>query len=136
MAEAWEKGTIMKRLATGVMMACMITASSVATAAEDYDTGNYILNGCEVMAEMKPLTHDPELTFKMGICHGAINAMTNMMVRDGDLCPPSNNGSITNSQTARIVSKYMEDHPAELNRPYTQLLFDALNEAWPCKTVK
>jgi len=33
----------------------------------------------------------------------------------------------------RVVVKYLEDHPGELNKDLEQLIVTALREAWPCK---
>lgn len=44
-------------------------------------------------------------------------------------CIPEN---ATREQTALVVTKYLRDHPADLNQPASALVYEALTEAWPC----
>ena len=48
---------------------------------------------------------------------------------DSQHCPPVD---ATNDESARIVYKYLEDHPEELHKRNTFLIRNALLEAWPC----
>lgn len=45
-------------------------------------------------------------------------------------CPPN---EATSSQTARIVVKFLEDNPQRLHEPATDLVLEALHQAFPCK---
>lgn len=45
-------------------------------------------------------------------------------------CPPD---TVTMGQVARIVEKYLRDHPAKLHEPGSILVTDAAKEAFPCK---
>jgi hypothetical protein len=49
-------------------------------------------------------------------------------------CPPN---SVSGEQIGKIVLKYLQDHPEELNRRYASYLVNkALVEAFPCREDK
>jgi len=47
-----------------------------------------------------------------------------------EFCPPV---KATSLQVVRVVVKYMDDHPAELDRPFSFIALHSLQEAWSCK---
>jgi Rap1a immunity proteins len=49
-------------------------------------------------------------------------------------CLPS--GGITNAQAARVVVKYLRDHPEELHRHEFTLAFWAFKDAFPCQAIQ
>ena len=50
----------------------------------------------------------------------------------GNLCP---SGNITVRQVTAVVSKYLNEHPAEWSKPANQLVARALREAFPCRSL-
>ena len=50
-----------------------------------------------------------------------------------NICTPEN---LTSVQTALVVSKYLTDHPAELNKVDVYLINEAFRQAWPCPKEK
>lgn len=73
-----------------------------------------------------------------GTAFGYAKAIGHPVSNDIDLsviniCSPDN---YTNQQAALIVSKYLQDHPTELNEPDAVLIYRALSQAWPCQKGK
>lgn len=52
-----------------------------------------------------------------------------MMTTRKEFCPPAR---ATNGQYLRVVIKYLNDNPAQLNRQFADLVWTALFNAWPC----
>jgi hypothetical protein len=69
---------------------------------------------------------------KMGECYGAIDA-TFMLRRALDrsirFCPPPR---VAMEQNVKIVVKYLDDHPEQMNDDFTLLVVRAFNQVWPC----
>lgn len=57
------------------------------------------------------------------------NAPSDLVVSILDICMPENT---TIEQYALVVTKYLHDHPAELNEPAAVLIYEAISQAWPC----
>lgn len=70
------------------------------------------------------------LGYGMAIGHPAPG---NVEMQILNICPPKN---YTNQQSALVVSKYLQDHPSELNKPDAGLIYMALSQAWPCQKKK
>jgi hypothetical protein len=43
---------------------------------------------------------------------------------------------VTNRQITEVVSKYLKDHPEELDLSASALVIDAIQTAWPCDEKK
>ncbi len=48
----------------------------------------------------------------------------------GVVCMPDN---VTNAQIERVVVRYLDNHPSDLNKSSGFLMMQALQDAWPCK---
>ena len=110
-------------LAVGVLQ----LALGCANAAEDRQSGNFFFKFCK--AGMEQRGRD----YISGNCHGTIAgiaAISELLPAEFRSCPPAN---APRSQAVRVVVKYLEDHPGELNKDLEQLIVTALREAWPCK---
>jgi hypothetical protein len=66
----------------------------------------------------------------MGFCLVLMQGILHVSQLFGVLCPP---GASNNSQYARIVVKYLRDHPEKLHERDSLLMFSALAQAFPCK---
>ena len=64
-----------------------------------------------------------------GICVGYVVGVMSFMEYIGVLCLPGNS---THSQAALVVQKYLSDHPEKLHLKANELVFDAIEEAFPC----
>lgn len=70
---------------------------------------------------------------RAGICLGYINAYRDLaaMLPDAQLlCLPD---GIGNEQFIRILLKYLDQHPEKLHLPAAQLVYDAMQDVFPCK---
>ena len=69
---------------------------------------------------------------KAGECSGAIDAIF-MLRRALDqsirFCPPPR---VAPGQKVRIVAKYLDDHPEQMNDDFTLLVVRAFYQVWPC----
>ena len=66
------------------------------------------------------------LAYMVGIIEGYYSARPTPAA----FCYPS---EVTGEQAARVVNKYLRDHPERLHRRSVQLILDALSEAFPCR---
>jgi|SRR5665213_1820896 len=117
-----------------IFLIILITISllSVSAQAEDTDSGDYIISGCEAVAGLRK-ANDWDTRSREWMCFGAITAVSFEALANGYLCAPE---GVTKGQEARVVSKDMENHPENLSQPYTVLIYNALVQAWPCKMKK
>lgn len=62
--------------------------------------------------------------------HASVVTYTGLHPSDGlKFCLPE---EATANQVALVVTKYLDDHPEYLDRPYWALIINALQGAWPC----
>jgi len=97
--------------------------------------GNELLSSCQQainhMESRGPSNAD------VGYCYGLVNGVGNTMVtmnayllKGERTCFPA---GMRNDQGARIVAKYLEEHPASLHRDGAFLAMAAFQNAYPCK---
>ncbi|MBA7495971.1 hypothetical protein ES702_06567 [subsurface metagenome] len=135
----------MKTLSS-LIIVFMLLASSVAYGQESAD-GNMLLKRCNSAVRLSDEQSSKNFNFTQslnaGVCLGKLEGMRtmNMLYRTTFLegsdqtrfwCLPGNI-SISNSQAARIVVKYLNDHPEKLHDEGWELAVIAFNEAFPCK---
>jgi hypothetical protein len=96
-------------------------------------TGKTYELGCRLFASDTRVPTDKIEAIKVGECRGAIDA-TFMLRRALDqsirFCPPPR--GVTLRQNAKIVVKYLDDHPEQMNDDFTLLVVRAFNQLWPC----
>jgi hypothetical protein len=90
--------------------------------------GNALREDCEAAARK-------EMGIAAGMCVGFINGYQQLAV----MMPPSAKIKLacwpdgaTPTQIAKIVVKYLDQHPEKLHLPAAQLVYDATQEAFPC----
>jgi len=103
--------------------------------------GNMLLEYCQLTVraiDSEPVPQNSRTNISIGQCFGMVeSARTTVMIYEGEIpkkgraCFPD--GVTTNSQLARIVSKYLHDNPAKLNEDATVLIQLAYRDAYPCK---
>ena len=99
--------------------------------------GNEILAKCQVavrFANGEVTTLDANQSGDMGFCVGLVQGVTHMVafLEDrvpGVACLPPN---ITNAQAARVLVRFLSEHPELLHEGETLLVMKALHEAFPC----
>jgi len=110
----------------GVLAVLCVTTGAYAI--ETRQDGNDLLERCE------GITKSPVIdSYDSGWCLGFITGMTTMGLSTPDspfhICSPKD---FTLGQGARIIVKYLKDHPAELHYQDALLAMWALQEAFPC----
>lgn len=107
---------------------------------ENYNDGNFLLEKCtatlRVIDGRKISSSDDQLG--MGQCIGLVEGVRNTLIYvnnefspDVKICWPEK--GISNGQAIRILVKYLNDHPANLNMEQTFLTIVAFKDAYPCK---
>lgn len=124
--------------AVAVAMTGMLQGS-YAVAANTND-GNFILEKCNTtlrVTDGKPLASGDDY-MGIGQCLGLVEGVRNTLIylnsyleRDLQICWPDQ--GIKNGQAVRILVKYLNDHPAQLNMDQTLLTMMAFKDAYPCK---
>lgn len=130
----------MKAWAAGIVVAVTGAMSSSGVFAATLNDGNFVLSNCKatlrVMDTNKMKAADDQLG--MGQCLGLVEGVRNTLMylngsieRKLQICWPQD--GIQNGQAVRILVKYLDDHPADLNKDQTLLTMLAFADAYPCK---
>jgi hypothetical protein len=99
--------------------------------------GNTLLRDCQSTVELYDSDGASGNALNSQYCLGSINAVGSLSVllngaisKEKQFCLP---GNTTNIQIARIVVKYINDHPNEMHYPEGYLVIGAFQDAFPCK---
>ena len=95
-------------------------------------TGKTYEFGCRLLASDSRVPTDKIEAVKVGECSGAIDAIF-MLRRALDqsirFCPPPR---VARTENVKVVVKYLDDHPEQMNDDFTLLVIRAFDRAWPC----
>jgi hypothetical protein len=121
----------MVRIATAV-------ALSVIAAHAGASTGNELLSACKTMIRLIDNGYKSDSAndaYDAGVCLGFTSGVrsTIFMVELPESIRSCTPTKATMSQLARVVVKFLEEHPAQLDGEQTLLTMLALKEAFPCK---
>jgi hypothetical protein len=116
----------MRRIFQGLLAAATLTISGTSLA-EDFSSGNALYDACK-----------DAMLFQQGLCGGIISTVADLAssqttVESSRICGPKN---ATTGQELRVVMKYMDEHPAELNKPLSTIAYNALQEVWSCRLTR
>jgi hypothetical protein len=91
--------------------------------------------GCRLLASDTRVPIDKTESVRVGECSGAVEAIF-MLRRALDpsirFCPPPR---VAPGQTVKIVVKYLDAHPEQMNDDFTLLVVRAFNQVWPCSNA-
>jgi hypothetical protein len=125
---------------TIIMCAALALTITAAGAAEkDTDSANYILPGCKQLLtkeDARGYTYSKtgQEVFDAGFCSGHVHAAVAVRaVLDDQRGCTVIPRSVTYNQVVRVVVGYIEARPQRMHEPFTYLLMEALQDAWPCK---
>ena len=101
--------------------------------------GNELLEYCQnVVNHMDDRSSSIKNPMGIGQCFGMLEGVrdTLMVVNEAlpaqaKFCFPKE--GIDNGQAARIITKYLREHPADLHQPASFLTISAYKAAYPCK---
>ncbi|WP_156438202.1 Rap1a/Tai family immunity protein [Bradyrhizobium valentinum] len=115
----------------GIIVLGLLLFTSRASFAEiDTSSANLILPACREWVnavEGAPLRGDPVLR---GLCMGTIDGIFYV---DPRICPPSKGNKVSLGQIARVVVRYIDNHPARMHEDFKRLALEAIRDAWPCQ---
>jgi hypothetical protein len=130
----------MKKIVLILIAALIFLLSNQALA----DDGSNLLAQCNVAVNImdgKKLTTDAQGSVDAGnsmYCFGLLQGVIRLnklyevsLGKNALFCTP--NSIITNGQAARIVVKYLREHPEMLHEPDFAIAINAFIEAFPCK---
>jgi Rap1a immunity proteins len=123
------------------LLAAMIFLLCVNAHAQDYppiDDGNSLLTNCSVIEKsLDDINAEQRLAlatclsyidgFREGFLVGATMGEVEKPLL---LCLPEH---VTSGQTARVIIRFLQNHPERLHQPAATLTYEALNKAFPCK---
>lgn len=93
-------------------------------AAQDISSAGVVVEGCrDFIARSGSLSS----AYIRGLCAGKVEAVA---VFASGICFPS---EATVGQMIRVVTRYIDQHPARLHENFMLLARDAMREAWPCR---
>jgi hypothetical protein len=136
----------MRSVIFGTLMALTVT---VATAAEDTDSANYMLPACKRFVDQSGFSSNVS-AFEEGKCAGVIGTVA-FMAQNADVGLTALSGegvetalkrrwrcsdipaSVTRGQEVRVVIRYIEARPNRMHEPFRSLALEALLDAWPCR---
>ncbi|MCL6306945.1 Rap1a/Tai family immunity protein [Pseudomonas syringae] len=99
------------------------------------DTGAEMAGYCRAFLSEKL---DPEQSFGAGVCAGLVYGVTDTLKTAHIVSPDAVSVCIpidgfTMGQAARILLKYLDDHPETLNENSSTLAMKAFRKAYPCR---
>jgi hypothetical protein len=120
-------------IAAAVVLVGMLGSGSAL--AEYKGDGNELLNSCN-MALRSMGGEVVDNYFAVGTCLGFTQGIRQVLIYQQEQLSPAARvcfpKGMTNGQGVRIVLKYLEDNPAELQRPGSSLVYEAYKAAYPC----
>jgi hypothetical protein len=119
-------------------MKIMMVIGILLLPASAFADGNELLKQCgTVVAFLDGAEADISKDGLVQFCAGFMQGITQtnlvyqkVLNNNAQFCLPT--GGVTNGQAARIVVKYLRDHPEDLHRNEFVLAFWAFKEAFPC----
>lgn len=129
----------MKTWATGLILTALY--STVTQAAPITSTGEDLYRNCKEAVKVSESNTIPPGTnmLRVGLCLGLIEGVKNSIAVFQTALPPDKTqvcwreSGMSNSQGAKIIIKYLDDHPNQLGENQTAVTMFALKEAFPCK---
>jgi hypothetical protein len=99
-------------------------------------SGSALLRQCQAAVRQmngeKPGVQEaPNATYCYGYVEGVVDAMTGFSLHQDTVYCILNTSD--RYQLIRVVTKYLNDHPATLNNPAGALVSNAMIDAFPCK---
>lgn len=99
-------------------------SSAVAQENQRPDDGNDLLPRCQAVIDSQLTDYQG---FPAGYCLGLVHGIA---FASPKVCPASN---VKNVQMVRVVVKFLEDNPEQLNAYESVLVERALSKAFPCR---
>ncbi|CRM39151.1 hypothetical protein BK634_03320 [Pseudomonas chlororaphis] len=118
----------------GILAVAALVGMSGLTSQARGDTGNEMAENCRAFLKEKT---PRERYFNAGVCAGFVNGVTDTLVlariaspETIAICIPRE--GFTMGQAARVLLKYLDDHPETLHENASMLALQAYRAAYPC----
>lgn len=108
------------------IIALLLVWGGEALAAEDVNSANYQLPGCQGFVESTKTI----AFLRQGYCAGLVRGIGDMQVAVREACIPP---KVTIQQAIRVVIQYTAARPAQMHKSFNSFVRQALMTAWPCK---
>ncbi len=116
---------------TKILSVCMFMFIAVAVCSpQDVTGGSWLFGSCQLAVKQMDDPHFVEDHFEAyrdGYCRGLVHGVADASPH---VCPGE---KVTYGQEVRVVVKYLQDHPEELDRPGSILAEKALAKGFPCE---
>jgi hypothetical protein len=123
---SWEIRTVRAFLVALALLGA--TSSAMADATSSPASGAAAIEGCRAADTGRTTTVDRVL-FDAGFCMGIVaGTMWGLQLTDL-VCLPK---GVTIGQGLKVLIRYMDDHPEELDKETAELVARASVKAWPC----
>ena len=130
------------RITAPLFVAALALTVTASTAAEDTNSANYILPGCQNFSSLKQPRTD-----RQGFCAGTVAGISFVGKDLRRLRPsyPSESDAVTSLycldipekatllQLVRVVIAYIEARPPRMPERFNDVALEALRTAWPCR---
>jgi len=100
----------------------------------DASSGNSHQQGCRIVLDNRSPSNRMEAAKAMQ-CLTTVSVVLRLgsfLDRKLRFCSPE---GVTVMQSLKVVTKFMNDHPAETNQNFVDLTLSALKDAWPCSSL-
>lgn len=119
---------MLRPLATSL---CLLVYFSTLASAEILYSAKAYEAGCQLIAQNERPA-DLMLAVQAGECLGAVRTLGLLNLsfeKSRRYCAPR---EVVLVQQIRVISKFMESHPASQSQDFVRVAMTALSEAWPC----
>jgi len=126
------------RIAAAIVWALALTGTAHAqrtTSSPDWPLfASKLIPHCRIeLADMDANRHSTGDAFQQGLCEGVVVTTIYHLFSPPHvtavICPPAN---VVNNQALRVLVRYADAHPQELNDDVRTLAIRAFKQAWPC----
>lgn len=119
------------RAASISILLFMDASAGIAREPTDLSTAGHLLRACETARSGVP-------SFDAGYCLGRVTGATWTLnvnttgIADAGSCIPD---KVNTDQLVRVFIKFASENPNRLHEPDLRIVFDAMQQAWPCLKV-
>ncbi len=95
-------------------------------------SANAVYSGCKAFAQGQPTTNAQLAmlgNFCSGVLHGLAGVSQYVTPPEWHSCTPPNSDA---AQLARVVIRFLDEHPERMHEDFRRLALEAFHQAWPC----
>ena len=95
-------------------------------------SANAVYAGCKAFASGQKVA-EPQMAMIGNYCAGMLHALTGIteyLTGGWHSCIPNSSNA---AQSARVVVKFLDEHPERMHEDFRALALEAFHQAWPCR---